>query len=340
MGDRYLVVDVGEQKLVEISQTAVGSEFDSALGDFLSNYDVTRVREGAKSGGAAQILVELAGGKLMEVDRSSMPRRRPEMVQAGLKGSDQKDKLTLAMLRDWIVTADGKDVVGYADLSLGDADFGPAMWRNGFVRFSLQSPKEFRAVGVTPFPGDVRVSMDLTYPLMASIGSTAYIAQVGDGRNQMSLWQFGPEDAELQEMKAFPAYLKNKPSPVLPSVIHWEDLPGLMKAAEDATMPAGLYAWDNALFLLWRTAAQGQRRWFLSRIDPATDPASSRVLWTVQVPGSVHHMMVIPGPQEWAFLEKGPMVAPGHQVTHHIRFVKSSRLLKANSPNSLKSLCN
>jgi len=47
-------------------------------------------------------------------------------------------------------------------------------------------------------------------------------------------------------------------------------------------------------------------------------------------------MTVIPGPDEWAFLEKGPVAVPLNQATHHIRFVKSAQM---RSP-SLESLCN
>jgi hypothetical protein len=105
-----------------------------------------------------------------------------------------------------------------------------------------------------------------------------------------------------------------------------------MAAVEQSSMPAGLWSWEGSLYLLSRTVEKGQRQWYLSRIDPARD----ELLWTVRVPGSAHHMTVIPGPDEWAFLEKGPVTGWLNQDTHHIRFVKASQL---RSP-ALKSLCN
>lgn len=322
--EQLLVVDVNKRELVEISRNGVASELQAALGDYVAG-SVLRLRQGAAKDGTRPIVVEHAGGRLLEIDRSLTPRRKVEMATAGLRSGE----LQLARLLDWIVTGDGKEVVGYADLSVGDPNKGPANWRNGFVRFPLDRPESFRLVHTSLFPGDARTSMRLTYPLMASIGSTAYVALVG--ANEMGLWRFGPQDPDLRPMRAFPEQLSGN-GPMLPSFAAVEEFSRTMKAAEEANMPAGLFAWDNALFLLSRTIEQGQRRWYLSKIDPLKD----ELLWTVRVPGSAHHMMVVPGDREWAFFEKGPVVAPLIQTTHHIRFVKSAQMRS----QSLKSLCN
>ncbi|HSS48021.1 MAG TPA: hypothetical protein VLX28_03645, partial [Thermoanaerobaculia bacterium] len=150
----------------------------------------------------------------------------------------------------------------------------------------------------------------------------------------MRLWRFGPEDKELQplSLRAFPVHLRGKLAPMLPNLMGWKDFPGIMETVAQSEMPAGLFAWDNALFLLSRRFEKNERQWFLSKIDPVKE----ELLWTVRVPSSADHLTVIPGPIEWAFLEKGPVAAHLNQTTHHIRFVNSAQMRLL----SLKSLCN
>jgi hypothetical protein len=324
--DRLLIVDVVNRKLFEVSKNGVAYESQSAIGAYLAGSNITRIRSGAPGAdrAAAPITVEFAGGKLLDLDRSLAPRRRTEMATDTLQSGDGNYKIDV--LIDWVPTGDGKQVVGYADIEGPEEGF--RRWRNGFVRFDLENPSRFSIVRERLFPDDARVAMNLTYRLMASIGSMAYVALVDD---QMGLYRFGPTDQELRPMRAFPAHLDGKLAPLLPSYASPEELPRTMKAVERSTMPAGLYAWENHLFLLSRAVEKGQRTWYLSKIDPERD----ELLWTVPVPGSAHHMMVIPGDQEWAFLEKGPVVAARNQATRHIRFVKAEQMRSS----SLKRLC-
>jgi len=326
---RFLLVNVHKRDLVELSRTGVAEESRTALGDLFSG-SITRIRQGAsKVGDAPPILLELAGGRLFEVDRSLVPRRRIEMATVGL----QSQGMHLEMLLDWIPMGNGQ-VFGYADLSAGDS-LNRANWRNGFVRFDPSRPESFQVISESLYPGEERISILAYPPLMASIGSAAFVARIHE--NEMGLWRLNASGSGLLRMRAFPEHLRGskaspKLAPLLPHFSTIEEYPRTMEVSESADMPAGLFAWEDSLFLLSRTFEHGQRRWYLSKIDPAAD----RVLWTVRVPGSSHHMMVIPGDQEWAFLEKGPVTAPLIQTTHNVRFVNSRQMRSL----SLKSLCN
>jgi hypothetical protein len=139
-------------------------------------------------------------------------------------------------------------------------------------------------------------------------------------------------------MSAFSPQLAGKLAPMLPSWLERDEFPETMKAVELSTLPAGLWSWNGSLYLLSRTVNHGKREWYLSRIkvDPANEKDQGEVLWTVRVPGSPHHMTVIPGPGEWAFLEKGPVNSWLNQTTHHIRYVSSAQMRST----SLSALCN
>ena len=329
---RFLVVDVNRRQLVEISRNGVADELRAAVGDFVAGKDITRIRQGTKIDKAAPpVVLEFAGGRLLEIDNSLTPRRK-----AGMVGTrDRKSgNIEIGRLHDWILTGDGKEVFGYGDLVIGAISENPppAAWRNGYVRFNLGSQESFRVVEESLYPGSVRTMMLLTYSLMASIGPNVYV--VYQNGNHLELRRSGPNDQGLRPMRAFPGHLLGEFAPRLPSFVTSDEYVRTMKAAEAATMPVGLYAWDDALFLLYRTYQQGQRRWYLSKIDPARD----EILWEARLPGASAHMMAIPGEKEWAFLEKGPVLGRQTQITHQIRFVKSDRLKAQSMPS--KSLCN
>jgi len=325
--NQLLVVDVIGRKLVEISRQGMADKVRAAIGEYVAGESVTRIRPGvAGSGGQAQPLLEFAGGRLLNLDRSLTPRTKIEMPTTELRSGDRK----LINLIDWVLSGDGKQVIGYADLE-GPPQDGRYRYKNAFVRFSLERPESFSIVHERLFPDDARMAMHLTYPLMASLGSTAYVALI-DG--QMRLWRFGPQDKELQALRlqALPEHLRGKLAPILPNTMEWGDFPRIMQDVSQAEIPAGLFAWENALFLLSRRFEKNERQWFLSKIDPIEEG----LLWTVRVPSSADHLTVIPGPSEWAFLEKGPVADHLSQTTHHIRFVNAIQLRSL----SLKSLCN
>jgi hypothetical protein len=75
-------------------------------------------------------------------------------------------------------------------------------------------------------------------------------------------------------------------------------------------VPAGLYAWQDSLFVLMRRpeGASGNR-WFLARIDPRRGMVSGGVF----LPTQAKHLTLVPGPRFWAILEKDAVLAAGHQ---------------------------
>jgi hypothetical protein len=338
---RFLVVDVNNRQLVEISPNGVASNLRSALGNFVAGKNIARIMQGGKSGSAPPpIVLEFPGGNLLDVDRALVPRRKAEMMTAGRTTTTKSGNLQIVMLHNWTVTGDGKEVVGYADLSIDDPMTAPiAKRRNGFVRFALDDSNSFQIMDESPFPGDQRTMMRLTYPFVASLGSTAYA--INQDGNHLDLRQLGGKGEPLfRPMPVYPEELQGELAPMLPSFVSAEEYVRTMKAAEAATMPVGLYVWDDALFILSRTSKDGRRQWLLSRIDPRADNGRGALLWTVPVPlpASARHAMAIPGERQWAFLAKGSVLGVQNQITDRILFVNSKSLRVRDQ--SLRSLCN
>jgi hypothetical protein len=324
--DKLLVVDVAGRKLVQISDRGVATEMRSALAGYLQAFGPTRIREAQSQNGDRAFMVEVAGGKVVDVDRNLTPQRKMELATTTMGMQSEAGQDSIAMLLDW--TQAGKDVIGYADIQ-GPGQ-GRASWKNGFVRFKADQPKSFSIVRERLFPDNARASMVLTYPLMASIGETGYVALIDGQEGNLGLWRFVPGDKELHRLSAFPKRFERTLAPLLPD---WgarkEDFSEVMAAVERETMPAGLWAWDSSLYLLFRAFESGERHWYLSRIDPEQDNAGrdlSRTRWTVRIPSTANHMTVVPGPKEWAFLEKGPVTGWLSQETKSIFYVNSTLL--------------
>lgn len=73
-------------------------------------------------------------------------------------------------------------------------------------------------------------------------------------------------------------------------------------------MAAGLYAWDQHIYLLAKEAAEdnGDTTWWLIQLDPDEAQEVARV----RLPTRAPHLTVVPG-ELWAFIEKGPVQGIG-----------------------------
>jgi hypothetical protein len=323
-----VLADVLHQRLVRVSKGGVSLEQrdQAALEEYLMDLGPVGIRKGTMSpGDPSQTLIELANGSLVPLDRNFLPRPRVNLATARLRNGE--DTLKPTFLFDWVLVEG--EIVGYGDIE----GPGPSIyrWKNGFVRYNLNDPTSFRVARERTYGQGARAAFRLAYPFLAGIGGTAY-AIVLDG-TEMGLWRFARGDKDLVEMDAFPKHLKGKVAPPVWDYARPEEFPLLMADVERFAMPTGLYSWEGSLFIVSRSFEEGRRIWYLSKINPATDT----LLWTVPIPGSdsAHHMTVIPGPDEWAFLEKGPVTAFMEQATNQILSVNSSQI----RAQRLSSLC-
>jgi len=335
-----VVLDIPDRMPVEVSSSGVAIRRPGALTEHLHDLGPVAIRTGTLTPGARpQVLLQVADGGVVPLDREFAPRPAMEFaVNKRAASPDNKGaKGTIRALHDFVVVEG--HVIGYADIEGEDSNPGPNKsifrWRNGFVRFRLGAPTEFQAFQEQTHPDPLRPYFRLAQPYLAGLGDAAYIITM-DG--DMGLRKLGREDYDLVEMKAFPAHLRGKDAPRFWDWAELDEFPRLMEEVEHATMPTGLYAWDNALFIVSRSFERGHRAWYLSKIDPVHD----RLLWTVPIQSDAHHLTVVPGPREWAFFEKGPVTRPGpatklfDQRTEDVLFVSSARM----QVPKLKSLCN
>lgn len=130
-------------------------------------------------------------------------------------------------------------------------------------------------------------------PLVAAGGRAVYVLR------------FEPQP-RLQQLLPAPRDLSAFPSGFDPPLVPAMSGPGDMAAADalirQSRMIAGLFGHGDFLYLLTREPGSGaETRWLLHQIDPARD----KILRQMQLPTAANGLVVAPGENLWAFIEKG-----------------------------------
>lgn len=237
----------------------------------------------------------------------------------------------------WQWTPVGNEIIAFLDLyptslpSPWDPKFLDK-WFSGFVRFPADNPAAFRLLqreGRTQIDirSEERNLFRTGYSYMTSIGTTAYILSM-DAR--MSLMKNEAGSDELKPLRSFPLG-ESDVAPALPRFKYAEDYPKTLAQVERESMPVGLYSQGGLLYVLWRKPSPQGTRWILSSIDPQKD----RYIGATEIPLKANHVVVVPGDNTWAFIEKGPVKGFGVQDVPRVLLVPTS-LLQASMGKVIK----
>jgi hypothetical protein len=213
----------------------------------------------------------------------------------------------------------GADIVGFVDVHGDRPNSDLTDWHSAFVRFPLSNPERFNILQDVRLDSNERGLQRAGSPYIASIGTTAYVLSMD---SQMTLFKNEAGSNELTPLHAFP------PGPSrAPTFKPWktkQDYVELMAAIEKISMPVGLYAQENGkyLYILWRTPLEKGTQWTLRSIDPNKDQYTG----SIELPTRADHLTVVPGPENWAFIEKGPVKAYGVQDVASVLLIPSKRL--------------
>ena len=229
----------------------------------------------------------------------------------------------------------GNDVVAFLDLypSSLKEPYDPKnydQWFSGYVRFPANQPADFKllkrqGIDQVNIRGEERTLMRTGYSYITSIGTTAYILSM-DGR--MTLMKNEVGSNELKPLHAFPPG-ESTVTPMLPRFTTSDSYVATMADLESKSMPVGLFSQGRTLYILWRKPSHQGVQWILSSIDPRKDLYTG----SMEIPIKADHVVVVPGDQNWAFIEKGPVKGYGIQDVSRVLLVPTS-LLQAPLSNS------
>ncbi len=266
--------------------------------------------------------IELApGGYAVEADTAYLIFLDENLHPTGelnvLTGS-QGSRGQVASLYSWLV-GEG-DVIAFGDVNLS-APAEAGHWVSALVRVPRDDPASFELLHQVGLQDSARDYALVGLQLMARVGgdtyfllmdSTPQILKVGSGgASQMAL---RPEDS---------AFLEGFKVTRLPRTNGFfkEDVISIFGALEQATIPVGLYSWEGRLWLLTRRPAESAgTHWELRGIDPSGRTASI----VREVPSTVPHLVVVPGPDSWQFIEKLAVKGFGSQQIKSVLEVPGS----------------
>ena len=281
------------------------------------------VIETEKRGGQRELLSVDQRYELLDQRTKPLPDRKVQSASTtdlgGLDLTVSGGATTVGVKATFIYAFADDDMIGCSDLEATAKD-GSATWSSGIVRIPLESPNEFRAYSVSHFLSPEWRFCRLGLPYITSIGSDGYVL----------LFNQEPGIYRIRQGATSPEKLDGYPSdllvaPTLPDFSGPEDFASVAVEMERSTMPYGLFSWEDSLFVLRHVVDRGERLWMLDKVDSAT----GEILGTVRVASSAKHLLLIPGPQFWAVVEKGDFVDFSGRKwpqVQDVRLLPSSRL--------------
>ena len=211
-------------------------------------------------------------------------------------------------------------------VALGDVQEKTGQWKSGLLRVRLGHPP--RVEMVTELRGDPEdldvYLVGLQY--LTSLGGRGYFVEMSE--TPPVLVEIRPEPDGGTAVRRVPIFSETTRGglplfrPYLSELGAVNEMPGVFAELERSFMVSGLYAWEGRLYLLIRRPRQGVAgsTWSLATLDPESGIARGRI----DLPTTAAHVTLIPGPESWAVLEKGPVRGFGQQDIPSLLLLPSS----------------
>jgi hypothetical protein len=272
-----------------------------------------RIQAGGLQG--PKLFIEFDGNRFRAVDdRMRTVGREENIVGASVpvKG------VNVGSLFDWQIAAGNVVAYGAVVHATTDEEWNDlGNWDNAFIRYPYGQQWSIEIFRKTKFPDPGEVFYRLGYPMLAAVGRDVYALAVED--SFPVLYRFPKDGPPVRLAGALPREIADRRLPTLPNLVVGSDYRLVMKTVEESRMPAGLYGWNNSLFVLYRAPESQGTRWTIARI------AGGQVTKLVPLPTRANHVTLIPGPEHWALLEKGPIQELGNQELQQVILIPSTR---------------
>ena len=123
---------------------------------------------------------------------------------------------------------------------------------------------------------------------------------------------------------------------LLDSALIGGDAKEVFRAMELSHIPSGIFAWDNRVYLLerWPNQKKGTTEWSLRSIDFTNRTVGGQMV----LPTTAAHLVVIPGTEHWAFIEKGPVVELGTQSVNGMLMIPSDAIQELGSGTTVEPI--
>ena len=204
----------------------------------------------------------------------------------------------LMAVYDWAPVGNG--LLAFGDLQEPETK----RWESAFLYFDDEGG---RALYRLSTESAKRIYYQRNLPYVAASEDAGYILFLEEDTRVLEAR--ADVDAGLRELELFPEdFRKAPPLRRIPGFHGTLEATAFYKLVERSTMAAGIFTWEDQLFLLAKKAMDknGNTAWCLIRIDPADGKELSRT----RLPTQAAHLTVVPG-VFWALIEKDPVTPQG-----------------------------
>lgn len=191
-------------------------------------------------------------------------------------------------------------------LLYGDYQHFTGRWLSVFARASLSEPGKVEVLKALPASSSVRRFYLNNQCYLTGAADKGYFLYLGQDAKTMSpeIWEIDPDGDARRSLRRLNL---NLPTSLRSVKMHLPEPGGqdyvrtLFAAQAKAQSAVGLMGHGDLLYLLARQPTPGAGvHWTLTVIDPAVD----RVLRTLHLPTRAPHVMLVPGDDQWALVEK------------------------------------
>jgi hypothetical protein len=268
-----------------------------------------------------ELLTEIWSGpsdynRILSLDRTLVPGPLHAVESAKFNPASNR----ISGLFDWEPV--GGDVVAFTDV-----EGPPSHWNSAIVRFPMGDPEHFTRLHFVGLHDQERTIFRLGYQYITSLGKTAYVLRLDPPAIYKDAGPTRAAESPLVQVGDSLSTREQEANLQLPEFLMRHDFVPVMAAVERAAMPAGIYGWEQHLYVLSRMPDGDGTIWVLRKYD-----TEGKLLGMARLPTRANHLTPVPGPTSWAFVEKGPVKDYGIQDIKTVLFVPSSLLRHMQLP--------
>jgi hypothetical protein len=257
------------------------------------------------------------GGFLLENQNGSLVRLSEDLRRIDSFNVVEKTKgqpVEISALYRWVPLGCGPkepcEILTYADIHYPADDH----WMSAFLRVPLAEPKSFKILLELPVTDPVRNHYLIGSPFVAALDrDSAFLLM----RENPILYYASPAMDRAQPLARMARTVARRAE--IPDEVAFSNVQVIFDRLEQAPNTAGLYGADGHLYLLDRQPAESGTKWTITKLE-----TNAKVAYTLKLPTEANNLTVIPGPNEWAFIEKGPVLGMFQQEISSVLFVRTA----------------
>jgi hypothetical protein len=286
-GDRLLLVDNARQEILPIM---IDDGARPAISPSLTGTGFSRFNLIHNSSGRLHVDLDSAGLAVLDASLDISPQSVTKLVRDDFSSNRMDHRI--AAIHAWTVL--DRYVIAFADIEQQRAP----RWVSGFLRIPIDHPEKFSyLIDLKLSLGDQMVTYyQLGLKLMDASDTSAFVLVMDDPPYLVIIdISGGTRTVNVQTACGG--------RPEIPRITGVTTLPTALQALERAEGPIGVHTQDNKVFLLCRRWVGRGVQFSVAEVDIDTGAA----IFLNPIDTNASHLVAIPGPRYWAFVQKGPV---------------------------------